>query len=91
MTTRSTQPAGGALLLSELKEFGAFPKATQRYIRRSLDNAFNRGDVLATWARDEGEASSIRGQARLTSSLRRCGCRFRTIAGSIRSIPSWVC
>jgi hypothetical protein len=69
MTTRSTQPAGGALLLSELKEFGAFPKATQRYIRRSLDNAFNRGDVLATWARDEGEASSIRGQARLYKQL----------------------
>jgi hypothetical protein len=69
MTTRSTQPAGGALLLSEMKEFAAFPKATQRYLRRSLDNAFNRGDVLAVWARDEGEASSIRAQSRLYKQL----------------------
>jgi hypothetical protein len=69
MTTRSTQPAGGALLLSEMKEFAAFPKATQRYIRRSLDNAFDRGDVLAIWARDEAEASSIRAQARLYKQL----------------------
>ena len=65
MTTRSTQPAGGALLLSEMKEFAGFPKATQRYIRRSLDIAFGRRDALVCWARDEGEAASIRAQGRL--------------------------
>lgn len=69
MTTRSTQPAGGALLLSEMKEFAAFPKSTQRYIRRSLDNAYGRRDALALWARDEGEAASIRAQGRLYKQL----------------------
>ena len=69
MTTRSGQPAGGALLLSEMKEFASFPKATQRYIRRSLDIAFGRRDALACWARDEGEAASIRAQARLYKQL----------------------
>ena len=39
MATRTSQPAGGALLISEMKEFASFPKATQRYIRRSLDVA----------------------------------------------------
>jgi hypothetical protein len=52
-----------------MKEFAAFPKATQRYIRRSLDTAFGRRDALALWARDEGEAASIRGQARLYKQL----------------------
>ena len=69
MTTRSTQPAGGALLLSEMKEFAGFPKATQRYIRRSLDIAFGRSDALDRWARDEGEAASIRAQGRLYKQL----------------------
>jgi hypothetical protein len=69
MTTRSSQPAGGALLLSEMKEFAGFPKSTQRYIRRSLDLAFGRRDALACWARDEGEAASIRAQGRLYKQL----------------------
>ena len=46
MATRTSQPAGGALLISELKEFASFPKATQRYIRRSLDVAYGRSDPL---------------------------------------------
>ena len=33
----NTKPADGALTLAEMKEFGSFSKATQRYIRRSLD------------------------------------------------------
>jgi hypothetical protein len=69
MTTRSSQPAGGALLLSEMKEFAGFPKSTQRYIRRSLDIAFGRRDALECWARDEGEAASIRAQGRLYKQL----------------------
>jgi hypothetical protein len=69
MTTRTSQPAGGALLLSEIKEFAAFEKSTQRYLRRSLDVAFGRRDALGCWARDEGEAASIRAQARLYKQL----------------------
>src|SRR5688500_18188800 len=69
MTTRTSQPAGGALLLSEIKEFAAFPKATQRYLRRSLDVAYGRRDALECWARDEGEAASIRAQGRLYKQL----------------------
>src|SRR4028118_1956289 len=69
MSTRTSQPAGGALLLSEIKEFASFPKATQRYIRRSLDVAYGRRDAVECWARDEGEAASIRAQARLYKQL----------------------
>ena len=32
MITRTSQPASGAMLISEMKEFASFPKATQRYI-----------------------------------------------------------
>ena len=64
MTTRTSQPAGGALLISEMKEFASFPKATQRYIRRSLDVAYGRSDPIETWARDEIEAAAIAAQAR---------------------------
>ena len=64
MTTKTSQPAGGALLISEMKEFASFPKATQRYIRRSLDVAYGRSDPLDTWARDEIEAAAIAAQAR---------------------------
>ena len=63
MITRTSQPANGALLLSEMKEFASFPKATQRYIRRSLDVAYGRRDAIECWARDEGEAASIRARA----------------------------
>ena len=63
MITRTSQPASGAMLISEMKEFAGFPKATQRYIRRSLDVAYGRRDPIECWARDEGEAASIRAQA----------------------------
>lgn len=69
MNTRTSQPAGGALLLSEIKEFAAFPKATQRYIRRSLDVAYGRRDAIECWARDEAEIASIRAQTRLYKQL----------------------
>jgi hypothetical protein len=69
MTTRTSQPAGGVLLIAEMKEFAGFPKATQRYIRRSLDIAFGRADPIATWARDEGEAAAIRAHGRFYKQL----------------------
>ena len=47
MITRTSQPASGAMLISEMKEFASFPKATQRYIRRSLDVAYGRRDPIA--------------------------------------------
>ena len=53
MITRTSQPASGALLISEMKEFASFSKATQRYIRRSLDVAYGRRDAIECWARDE--------------------------------------
>ncbi|MEQ7873151.1 hypothetical protein ABDK56_03985 [Sphingomonas sp. ASV193] len=69
MSTKTSQPAGGALLISEMKEFAAFPKATQRYIRRSLDVAFGRANPLETWARDDVEAASIAAQGRFYKQL----------------------
>ena len=69
MTTKTSQPAGGALLISEMKEFAGFPKSTQRYIRRSLDVAFGRSDPHETWARDEVEAASIGAQGRFYKQL----------------------
>ena len=69
MTTRTSQPTGGVLLLSEMKEFAGFPKATQRYIRRSLDAAYGRTDPIETWSRDELETASIRAQARFYRQL----------------------
>ena len=69
MITRTSQPASGAMLITEMKEFAGFSKATQRYIRRSLDVAYGRRDPIECWARDEGEAASIRAQARLYKQL----------------------
>jgi hypothetical protein len=69
MITRTSQPASGAMLISEMKEFASFPKATQRYIRRSLDVAYGRRDPIDCWARDEAEGASIRAQARLYKQL----------------------
>ena len=69
MTTKTSQPAGGVLLISEMKEFAGFPKSTQRYIRRSLDVAVGRSDPLSTWARDDVEAASIAAQGRFYKQL----------------------
>ncbi len=69
MITRTSQPAGGALLLTEMKEFGGFDKSTQRYIRRSLDVAYGRRDPFEAWARDEGETAAIKAQVRLYKQL----------------------
>lgn len=69
MTTRTGQPCGGTLLIAEMKEFATFPKATQRYIRRSIDVAYDRTDAIDLWARDEGECASIRAQSRFYNQL----------------------
>src|SRR3954453_5346971 len=69
MITRTSQPASGAMLISEMKEFASFTKGTQRYIRRSLDVAYGRRDAIECWARDEAGAASIRAQARLSKQL----------------------
>jgi hypothetical protein len=45
-----------------MKEFGSFHKKTQRYIRQSLDVAYERGDPIATWGRTEEERHNIRMQ-----------------------------
>ncbi len=63
------KPADGSLTLAEIKEFASFPSATQRYIRRSLDIAYDRSDAIAVWSRDIGEAASMEAQARLYEKL----------------------
>ena len=69
MITRTSQPASGAMLISEMKEFASFPKATQRYIRRSLDVAYGRRDAVKRWSRDPAEAAGIRAQERIYARL----------------------
>ncbi len=68
MGTRMTQ-ADGVLTLAELQEFANFPAAAQRYVRRSLDVAFDRADAIALWSRDTVETASIRAQSRLYDKL----------------------
>jgi hypothetical protein len=53
-------PGGSAL--TEMKEFAAFAKGTQRYIRRSLDVGLDRRDAIRRWARDPLETARIRAQ-----------------------------
>jgi len=61
---QQARPSDGAITIAELREFASFPSATQRYIRRSLDVAFHRGDAMETWGRDVVEEASIRAQMR---------------------------
>ncbi len=56
-------------MIAELQEFASFEPAAQRYIRRSLDVAFERTDSLARWSRDEGERDAILIQSELYQSL----------------------
>ena len=82
MITRTSQPASGAMLISEMKEFASFPKATQRYIRRSLDVAYGRRDPIECWARDEAKPLRSAPRPGCTSSSIICACRCRTTAVS---------
>lgn len=58
----------GPAALTEMKEFGSFSKGAQRYIRRSLDIALMRRDPQI-WARDIGEAASVRAQMHIYEML----------------------
>ena len=60
--TQSKTGASGMSTLGEIKEFAGFSAATQRYIRRSLDVAFDRIDAIALWSRDAVEVASIETQ-----------------------------
>ena len=51
-------------MLEEMKLFASFSAAEQRYIRRSLDVGLGRGDAIASWARNNAEATAIDAQAR---------------------------
>ncbi len=62
-------PAAGDLSIAEIKEFAAFPAATQRYIRRSLDIGLEREDAISRWSRDIVEETAIRVQARVYQRL----------------------
>lgn len=61
--------APGLLTLAEIKEFASFSAASQRYIRRSLDVAFDRKDAVELWSRDTVEAASIQAQHRFYDRL----------------------
>lgn len=60
--TKGKSDGPGLLTLAEIKEFASFSAATQRYLRRSLDVAFDRKDAIALWSRDAVEAASIKAQ-----------------------------
>lgn len=67
--TLSTPGGDGRLTLAEIKEFASFDAAAQRYVRCSLDVAFDRADVMALWSRDIVDAASIRAQQRVYANL----------------------
>ncbi len=68
MATRM-KPADGSLAIAEIKEFASFDPGAQRYIRRSLDIAFGRGDAVAIWSRDMVETAAIRAQTKVYQAL----------------------
>lgn len=65
-----TTPSGGAQALEEIQEFAALSSASQRYIRRSLDVAFERQDAVTVWSRNPQEAAAIARQRKSYALLR---------------------
>ncbi len=59
MSEHVKQDVSGTLTLSEIREFASFSPKAQRYIRRSLDIAFDRDDAVALWSRDDSEEQSM--------------------------------
>jgi hypothetical protein len=68
---RTGRRAPGVSSLYEMMEFAGFPKAAQRYIRRSLDVGLERRDAVERWARSAAEAAAIEEQARVYRGLER--------------------
>jgi hypothetical protein len=60
--SQGSTSTSGLLTFAEIKEFASFTAGAQRYIRRSLDVAFDRKDAVELWSRDVIEASSIEAQ-----------------------------
>jgi hypothetical protein len=58
----ATTHLDGLTMIKEMKEFAAFPKGTQRYVRRALDVGLDRRDAGRRWARDPAELARIRTQ-----------------------------
>jgi len=80
MTTATR--ASGRRQIEEMKEFASFPKATQRYIRRSLDVGLGRRDAARRWARDPGEQARIRAQAEIYRRLDAARAALDALGGS---------
>jgi hypothetical protein len=79
----------GMVTLSEIKEFASFNAGAQRYIRRSLDVAYDRADAIALWSRDESEAQGIIAQSHAYQAL---GPLRATIPGSpdLTELPEFM-
>lgn len=65
----SMKPVEGSLTLTEIKEFASFPAGAQRYVRRSLDIAYDRTDAIEIWSRDAVESAAIQAQKRVYAAL----------------------
>lgn len=53
------QQSSGTMTLSEIREFASFSTKAQRYIRMSLDIAYDKEDALALWSRDYAESAAM--------------------------------
>ena len=64
------QTGTASLTINELREFAGFSPCEQRYIKRALDIGLGRQDAFRLWARNSGEAASIRSQYVMYQDLR---------------------
>lgn len=63
--TGQNGPSRGGMAIAEMREFASFPAGTQRYIRRSLDIAWEQDSAVDRWSRDAIESVNIKVQARV--------------------------
>ncbi|MES2493844.1 MAG: hypothetical protein V4579_11265 [Pseudomonadota bacterium] len=70
-----------ALTIAEFREFASFTPFEQRYIKRSLDVGLGRRDAFKLWARDAGEAASIRSQYTAYQELQALRCQIPADSG----------
>ena len=54
--------SAGASALKEMMEFASFPKATMRYVSRSLDIGLGSGNAMSRWSRSDAKSVLIRSQ-----------------------------